>query len=155
MDRPMKKLTVLLLIAMLFGSTSCATLLFGTRATVTLDSKDTDSATIIADGVTYEDMVFPARVQVKRGYSSSTIEARNGGLKGSVLVEKKIAPLHVLVGLLMGGMIVIDGISGALMEPTQDKYMVKMKPSWVTSDTAIDSKSPAAAAGETPQGPTM
>lgn len=119
-----------LLIAVFFAIMllpSCATIFSGTRAKVTVTSPNTTWANISVDGEIYNNMVFPAKVKVKRGYEPSYIKAENPDMEGSVTVKKTFNPVSVLnLADIIGW--AIDVADGAVMKPTQREYTIIMKP---------------------------
>lgn len=108
---------------------SCATILSGTKANVTVNSPDASWANISVDGKKYNNVVFPAKVKIKRGYKPSVIEAENPEMEGSVTVDKKFNPVS-LGNILLGGIpgYIIDAADGAVMKPEKSKYTIFMKP---------------------------
>ena len=108
---------------------SCATIISGTKAKVTVTSPNASWANLSVDGETYNNVVFPAKVKVKRGYKPSVIKAENPEMEGSVTVEKNFNAVS-LGNILLGGIpgYIIDAADGAVMKPEKSKYSILMKP---------------------------
>lgn len=108
---------------------SCATILSGTRANVTVTSPNASWANLTVDGNKYNNVVFPAKIKVRRGFKPSVIEAENPDMEGSVTVEKKFNAVS-LGNILLGGIpgYIIDAADGAVMKPEKKEYAIIMKP---------------------------
>lgn len=108
---------------------SCATILSGTKANVTVTSPNASWANLTVDGQKYNNMVFPAKIKVKRGFKPSVIEAENPDLEGSVTVEKKFNAVS-LGNILIGGIpgFIVDAADGAVMKPEKSEYTIFMSP---------------------------
>lgn len=108
---------------------SCATILSGTRANVTVTSPNASWANISVDGNKYNNVVFPAKIKVKRGFRPSIIEAENPELEGSVTIEKKFNAVS-LGNILLGGIpgYIVDVADGAVMKPEKKEYTIIMNP---------------------------
>ena len=104
---------------------SCATVFSGLKAPITVTSPDATRAELVVDGKPYGSVTFPAEIKVKRGYKPSTIEATNGNMKGSVVVEKKFNKMAYWNAIVIYGWI-IDAADGAIMEPTETQYTIRM-----------------------------
>ncbi|MBR6439600.1 MAG: hypothetical protein IKS65_10570 [Bacteroidales bacterium] len=122
----MKKVFIIGL-ALITILTSCATILSGTKAKVTVSTSTGEPATIRVDGRTYN-VNGPTRIQVNRGFKSSKIEAENANSYGSIDVNKKFNAT-TLWNLLLGGIpgFVVDGVSGAMGKPVTDMYTIYMQ----------------------------
>ena len=108
---------------------SCATILSGTRANVTVTSPNASWANLTVDGNRYDNMVFPAKIRVKRGFNPSVIKAENLEMEGSVTVEKKFNAVS-LGNILLGGIpgYLVDVLDGAVMKPDKKEYTIIMNP---------------------------
>ena len=126
----MKKLilfTAAFLVIMLLPS--CATIFSGTKANITLTSPDASWANITVDGEQHNNVVFPAKIKVKRGFQPSFIKVETPDLEGSVIVEKKFNAVS-LGNILLGGIpgYIIDVADGAVMKPEKTEYTVFLSP---------------------------
>ena len=125
----MKKLVIVL---SLIALTSCATIFSGSRAKITIDNRTpiTEPVTLSVDDQVYYDVEFPYVVKVKRGFESSYIVAKAKGYEdGRLTVEKDFNPItliNIFGSLMIGG--AVDGISGAMMKPSETHYMLNMQP---------------------------
>lgn len=108
---------------------SCATILSGTKASVTLTSPNVQEANVIADGISYPNVTFPVEVKVKRGFSPSIIRAENEELEGEVTIGKTFNPVS-LGNILLGGIpgYIVDVSDGAVMKPEKKEYEIVMIP---------------------------
>ena len=122
----MKKVFIIGL-ALITILTSCATILSGTKAKVTVSTSTGEPANIRVDGRTYN-VNGPTRIEVNRGFRASKIEAENANSYGSIDVNKKFNGT-TLWNLLLGGIpgFVIDGVSGAMGKPVTDMYTIYMQ----------------------------
>lgn len=124
----MKKLTYYAFLLMLPFFTSCATILSGTKAKVTVSTATGEPARATVDGETFW-INGPTVVEVSRGYKASTIEAENESSKGVVSVGKTFN-VTTLWNILLGGIpgFTIDALTGALTKPSQSSYVIHMQP---------------------------
>lgn len=122
----MKKSYLLIAALLLMLLPSCATIFSGTRATVTVTSPNASWANLSVDGKKYNNMVFPAKIKVKRGFQPSIIEAENPDMEGSVRVDKTFNAVSILNLTDVIGW-AIDAADGAIMKPTQKEYTILMK----------------------------
>ncbi len=126
----MKKEIVIVLLVIVFLS-SCATILTGTKATITITSPNTNKANLKVDGMTYANMILPAQIEVKRGRRSSLVEAENEEMEGSVAINKSFNNKSLWNLALLGpGLIgwIVDLSDGAYMKPDKDTYSILMTP---------------------------
>ena len=107
--------------------TSCATILSGTQAKITVATNTGEPANVKVDGRTYN-ISGPTLIEVNRGFKPSKIVAENENSHGSVDVEKKFNGT-TLWNLLLGGIpgFIIDGASGAMGKPITDMYTIYMQ----------------------------
>lgn len=125
----MKKSYLLIATLIIMLLPSCATILSGTRANVTVTSPNASWANLSVDGEKYNNVVFPAKIKVKRGFKPSVIEAENPDMEGSVTVEKKFNAVslgNILLGSIPG--YIIDAADGAVMKPEKSEYTILMSP---------------------------
>ena len=108
---------------------SCATILSGTKAKITVTSPNASWADISVDGEKYNNVEFPATIKIKRGFQPSVINAENQDLEGSVSVNKKFNAVS-LGNILLGGIpgIIVDVADGAVMKPEKKEYIILMNP---------------------------
>ena len=122
----MKKLLLigLVLVTLL---TSCATILSGTKAKVTVSTSTGEPANVNADGNSYY-ITGPTEIKIRRGYKKSVITADNQNSHGSVEV-KKTFNFVTLGNILLGGIpgLVVDGISGAITKPRGNAFTIYMQ----------------------------
>ena len=124
----MKKTIYVLFVAASFLFTSCATILSGTKATITVSTSTGEPARAQVDGQSYY-INGPTAVKVNRGFSKSTITAENETSQGSVDVEKGFNAVS-LGNILLGGIpgFAVDAATGALTKPKQSSYSIYMQP---------------------------
>ncbi len=103
--------------------TSCATILSGTKANVTVTTNSTEPVNLTVDGRTYYNIAGLTQIQVKRGYKVSKIVAENTNAYGSVDVYKEFNAV-TLGNLILGGIpsFIIDVIDGAVTKPATDVF---------------------------------
>lgn len=136
----MKKLYISLLIICVSTIilSSCATLLSGTKAKVTLhDSELTQPVSITTDVEYYNDVILPQTVKVKRGYKPSNILVTSEGYEMmDVMVKKKFNLLSIVnfANYIGWG---IDLVTGAITKPQKDIYSFKMERKEDQHDTTI------------------
>ncbi|MBO7083141.1 MAG: hypothetical protein J6W30_04780 [Bacteroidales bacterium] len=106
---------------------SCATIFSGTRAKVTVTSPNVSWANLTVDGEKYNNVSFPAKIKVKRGFKPSVIEAENPDMEGSVTVDKTFNAVSILNLTDVIGW-AIDAADGAIMKPSKKNYTIYMKP---------------------------
>ncbi len=122
----MKKLFFIGLVLITILS-SCATILSGTKAKVTVSTNTGEPANVQADGNSYY-INGPTQIKIKRGYNKSLIVADNANSHGSVEVGKTFNVV-TLGNILLGGIpgLVIDGISGAITKPKGNAFTIYMQ----------------------------
>ena len=125
----MKKSYIFIEVLFLILLPSCATILSGTKAKVTVTSPNASWANISVDGEKYNNVQFPATIKVKRGFQPSVINAENQDLEGSVTVEKRFNAVS-LGNILLGGIpgYIVDVADGAVMKPEKRNYTILMNP---------------------------
>ncbi len=122
----MKKL-LLIGLGLLTLLTSCATILSGTRAKVTVSTSTGEPASVKADGNSYY-INGPTEIKIKRGYKKSVITAENQNSYGSVTV-KKTFNFVTLGNIILGGIpgLVVDGIAGSVTKPKGNAFTIYMQ----------------------------
>ena len=113
--------------------TSCASILNGSKAKITIDNAEPISSPVVmtVGDVQYADIYLPAKVRVKRGFKPSTITATAPGYSdGKTVVDKKFNST-TLWNIVLGGIpgMAIDAATGAMMKPSQNHYIMNMHPS--------------------------
>lgn len=105
--------------------TSCATILNGSRANVTIMCPDAERANLTVDDIYYRDVQFPITVSVKRGFSPSVIRVSDGERIGSTYVNKTFNET-TLWNILLGGIpgFAIDAATGSITKPEMDSYII-------------------------------
>lgn len=125
----MKKSTLNLLFAAFIAASlsSCATIISGTNAEVTIDSDIKDPVNITTSLQTYQNVVLPTKVQVKRKHLSGqhiNITSEKYKFKDIVL-ENKINPVTFANILLSGFGFVVDLITNSVSKPLQSTYFIE------------------------------
>ena len=132
--RMMKKKTLMMAamaacVATLFSS--CATIVSGTTATIQIDGKFTEPMTITTSYQTYEDVVLPAEVKVKRQHLDGQhikITSPNY-IYEDIILNRKVngwAFGNIVFGGLIG--LGVDLGNNAVSKPGQDIYYIKATP---------------------------
>lgn len=107
---------------------SCATLLTGTKAKVTLhDPELAQPVNITTDVKYYNNVTLPQTVKVKKGYKPSNIMVTSEGYETmDVIVKKKFNLLSILnfANYIGWG---VDLVTGAITKPQKDIYGFKME----------------------------
>ena len=116
-------------VATLFNS--CATIISGTTATVQIDGKFTEPMTITTSFQTYEEVVLPAEVKIKRQHLDGQrikISSPNYTYEDIILNRKTNgwAFGNILIGGLIG--LGVDLGTNAVSKPGQDTYYIKATP---------------------------
>ena len=108
--------------------TSCATILSGTKAKVTVSTNTGETVNVKVDGRTYNDISGPTKIKVKRTFTPSVIEAENANSTGSVVVDKRFNPV-TLGNIILGGLpgFIVDAIDGSMARPVMKSYIIYMQ----------------------------
>lgn len=132
----MKKLFLGALIAL--TSTSCATILSGTRATIVLSSPDARNVNLIVDDTQYGTVTLPVQIEVRRGFNATHIIAQTEDREGYTTVHKTFNPVSLL-NILLGGVpgAVIDCATGAVTKPEMDNYIILLNQHTATTEEII------------------
>ncbi len=120
-----KKLFALAAVVLLL--TSCASIINGSKAKVTLKSNYvTQPVNLRYDDQVETDVFLPYTIKVKRGFKPTEIYASTQGYEDAkVTVDKKfntISVWNILVGGIPG--FAIDAATGAMMKPKQKEYEI-------------------------------
>ena len=120
--------------------TSCASIFNGSKAKITIDNVEPlySPVELTVDGKQFRNVYLPAKVKVKRGFSSTTITARaQGYTNGKVVVDKKFNPVSILnlANPLAWG---IDVATGAVMRPQSSYYSMNMRPGNYVERNGVD-----------------
>lgn len=109
--------------------TSCATILSGSRARVTIgNDSEKGWVRLSVDGQYYNDVTLPVTIRVYRGYGPTTISGvTEDGKSGSVVIHKKFNPV-TLTNIAFGGIIGagIDLATGAVTKPDKNYYQLPL-----------------------------
>ena len=110
---------------------SCATIISGTTATVNIDGKFMEPMTVTTSYQTYEDVVLPTEVKVKRQHLDGQrikISSPNYTYEDIILNRKTNgwAFGNILIGGLIG--LGVDLGTNAVSKPGQDTYYIKATP---------------------------
>ena len=130
----MKKNSIMTAVIVVFVMTlfsSCATIISGTTATVQIDGKFTEPMTITTSFQTYEEVVLPAEVKIKRQHLDGQrikISSPNYTYEDIILNRKTNgwAFGNILIGGLIG--LGVDLGTNAVSKPGQDTYYIKATP---------------------------
>ncbi len=131
----MKKTLVLAAMAMsVLLLTSCATIISGKTADVTISGSVNDPREVVniqTDVKTYTAVSLPAKVKVKRKKKPSTIKITSAYYTyGDIVVEKKHNPtIWLNMTPLSGGFIGlgVDALNGVMHKPKQKAYTAEME----------------------------
>lgn len=130
----MKKKTLMMAamaacVATLFSS--CATIVSGTTATVQIDGKYTEPMTVTTSYQTYEDVVLPVEVKVKRQHlDGQHIKITSPNYTYDDIILNRQTNGWAFGNILIGGLIGlgIDLGTNAVSKPGQDTYYIKATP---------------------------
>ncbi|MBQ2877475.1 MAG: hypothetical protein IJE42_00895, partial [Bacteroidaceae bacterium] len=119
----MKK--VLMYVATALLLTSCASIISGSKAKVTLKSNYvTSPVNLRYDDKVETDVFLPYTIKVKRGFKPTEVYASAEGYEDAkVSIDKKFnttAVWNILVGGIPG--FAIDAATGAMMKPKENEY---------------------------------
>lgn len=118
----------------MLACTSCATILSGTHKKVTFDSDHKGGATMIVDGRRYQNVKFPYKVNIKRGFKDSVVRiTADGEQTVTMYIDKTFNPWSILNLADFCGW-AIDVATGAITQPDAEYYWVEFKPSTATPD---------------------
>lgn len=111
--------------------TSCATILNGSRANVTIMSPDANRANVTVDDLYYRDVELPFTVSIKRGFSPSVVRVSDGDRIGTIYIGKTFNET-TLWNILLGGIpgFAIDAATGAITKPEMDSYIIYLDHSY-------------------------
>ncbi|MCH5174865.1 MAG: hypothetical protein J1F40_03170 [Prevotellaceae bacterium] len=109
--------------------TSCASILSGSKAKVTVKNDEVRTPVSISyDGKTENNIFLPYTIKVKRGFSPTTITTFAPGYENSTVKVKKTFNGTTLWNILLGGVpgMAIDAATGAMMKPTTKEVFIPM-----------------------------
>ena len=132
--RTMKKKTMMMAamaacVATLFSS--CATIVSGTTATIQINGKFTEPMTITTSYQTYEDVVLPAEVKVKRQHlDGQHIKITSPNYTYEDIILNRTVNGWAFGNIVFGGLIGlgVDLGNNAVSKPGQDIYYIKATP---------------------------
>ena len=113
-------------VATLFSS--CATIISGTTATVQIDGKFTEPMTVTTSYQTYEDVVLPAEVKVKRQHlDGQHIKITSPNYTYDDIILNRQTNGWAFGNILIGGLIGlgIDLGTNAVSKPGQETYYIR------------------------------
>ena len=124
-------MTAVIVVSVMTLFSSCATIISGTTATVQIDGKFTEPMTITTSFQTYEEVVLPAEVKIKRQHLDGQhikISSPNYTYEDIILNRKTNgwAFGNILIGGLIG--LGIDLGTNAVSKPGQEIYYIKAAP---------------------------
>lgn len=120
----MKKLLLIALV--MLACTSCATIISGSKKRVTFDSDMKGSAKMIIDGRRYNEVTFPYKVNIERGFGDTVVRVEAEGYQPqTIYIDKTFNPWALLNLTDVVGWI-IDAATGALTQPDSDYYWIDM-----------------------------
>lgn len=124
-------MTAVIVVSVMTLFSSCATIISGTTATVQIDGKFTEPMTITTSFQTYEEVVLPAEVKIKRQHLDGQrikISSPNYTYEDIILNRKTNgwAFGNILIGGLIG--LGVDLGTNAVSKPGQDTYYIKATP---------------------------
>lgn len=124
-------------VALLF--TSCATILSGRTAKVTLKNEDVKVPVTLTynDSKKVEHVYLPCTIKVKRGVKPTIIQASAPGYYDeNIFISKKLNHTfwwNILAGGIIG--IGVDAATGALMKPEKKEYRIPFREAYATTQT--------------------
>lgn len=109
---------------------SCASILSGSKAKVTVRNDIAKPVTLMYDNKVEHNVFLPHQIKLKRGFKASTITATADGYEDSQVVVKKKYNMTSLLNILLGGIpgLAIDAATGAMMKPESKDIYIPMKP---------------------------
>ena len=123
----MKKLLLIALV--MLACTSCATILCGTKDRVTFDSEMRGtSAKMIIDGRMHQNVTFPYKVKIKRGFKATEVRISAEGYEPQTLYINKSFNAWAILNLADIAGWAIDAATGAITKPASDHYWIDFTP---------------------------
>lgn len=122
-------------VALLF--TSCATILSGRTAKVTLKNEDVKAPVTLKYDKKTELVYLPYTIKVKRGNKPTIVEASAPGYyDADIIIGKKFNPT-TLWNILLGGVIGIgvDAATGTMKKPEKKEYRIPFREAYTTTQT--------------------
>ena len=116
----MKKNKILIGVIAPLLFTSCASILSGSRAKVTVKNDEVMTpVNLTYDGKTERNVFLPYEIKIKRGFKPTTIKASSKGYDNVNVNVKKVFNATTLWNLALGGVLGagVDAATGAMMKP--------------------------------------
>ena len=113
--------------ALLCSVTSCASIFCGARSKVTFDCNVKENVSLTIDGVKHENVTFPYKTKIRRGFDDSIVIAEAESYKQKkVTIYKNFNPVTLinLCNLLGWG---IDAATGAVTKPARRHYQIELE----------------------------
>ena len=113
--------------------TSCASILSGSRAKVTIKNDEvTAPVNLTYDGKTERNIFLPYKVKIKRGFKPTTIKASAKGYDDVSVSVKKQFNCTTIWNILLGGLpgLGVDAATGAMMKPESKEIFLPFKASY-------------------------
>ena len=113
--------------AILFSTTSCASVFCGAKAKVTFDCNVKEGVSLTIDGLKHHNVSFPFTTKKKRGLDDTIVKAEAESYKPEILViDKRFNPVSIinLCDVLGWG---IDAATGAITKPDNKYYQIELK----------------------------
>lgn len=108
-------------------TSSCATIICGSKARVTFESDITEEATLTIDGRKHTHVTFPYTTKIKRGFNETVVKAEAPSYQTeTIIIEKSFNTVSVinLFDLPAWG---IDAATGAMTKPEFKFYQIDFK----------------------------
>ena len=124
-------MTAVIVVSVMTLFSSCATIISGTTATVQIDGKFTEPMTITTSFQTYEEVVLPAEVKIKRQHlDGQHIKISSPNYTYEDIILNRQTNGWAFGNILIGGLIGlgVDLGTNAVSKPGQDTYYIKATP---------------------------
>ncbi len=125
-----KVVLLVLLIALLIGLTSCATIFKGSSKQIPINSTPSNASIVIknSNGLQVFNGITPSTVTLKKGQSYNVVISMSGYRTETLLINQQFEPLF-LGNLICGGIIgiIIDLLTGAYMDLTPASLYVNLE----------------------------
>ncbi len=108
-------------------TSSCATIICGSKARVTFESDITEEATLTIDGRKHTHVTFPYTTKIKRGFNETVVKAEAPSYQTeTIIIDKNFNAVSVinLFSLPAWG---IDAATGAITKPEFKFYQIDFK----------------------------
>jgi len=127
----MKKVYLPTGVAAVLLLTSCASIISGTKAKVTVRNDEVNvPVTLSYDNKVEMDVFLPYDIKIKRGFKPTVISAKAKGYENSSISVKKKFNGTAVWNILLGGIpgMAVDAATGAMMKPESKDIIIPMKP---------------------------